>query len=42
MAVVGYLVTQEALDFPQWADVALTAALVGLGVYVAPPQQTTP
>ena len=40
-AVLTYLATQELLDWPQWADVALNGIGVALAVYLAAPQPTT-
>jgi hypothetical protein len=36
-AVVGYIVGQEALDLPAWAEVAGQAVLVGIATYAARP-----
>jgi hypothetical protein len=40
LAIITYLLTQEVLDWPQWADVALNAAGVGLAVWQGVPQRT--
>lgn len=41
-AVLTYLVTQDTLDLPAWADVAINATVIGVGVYLGRPQPTTP
>lgn len=40
-AIATYLITQQALDLPGWADVVINAAAVGLAAWTAPPQATT-
>jgi hypothetical protein len=37
MAVLGYLATQELVDFPSWGDLLVQVGLVGGGVFVASP-----
>jgi hypothetical protein len=39
-AVLTYLATQELLELPTIADVAINAVGVGLAVYLAAPQPT--
>lgn len=33
--VLAYLLTQELVDFPAWAELVLSTVLVGVGVYRA-------
>lgn len=41
-AIVTYLITQTVLEFPDWVELLLNAAAVGLAVYAIPnPKVTT-
>lgn len=40
-AVLGYLVTQELVDFPGWGDLVIMCALVGIGAFTAGPGVVT-
>lgn len=42
MAVLGYLATQEVVDFPSWADLLVQVGLVGGGVAYASPGEVEP